>query len=100
MQVTNNANISTYSTQKVNSPKNTLKPIWNGNKVYTYLEDYNDAAISYGKQAAMYYSGITNQDGAMSVDDLKNPMEALLVLIRENVPVSLLRRKPLKMCKW
>lgn len=71
MQVSMNTNISTYSTQNTNSTKNVSKPTWNGNKVYTYLEDYNDAAISYGKQAAMYYSGITNQDGAMSVEDLK-----------------------------
>ena len=71
MQVSMNTNISKYSTQNTNSTKNVSKPTWNGNKVYTYLEDYNDAAISYGKQAAMYYSGITNQDGAMSVEDLK-----------------------------
>lgn len=71
MQVTNYTNIYTYSTQKVDSPKNVSKPTWNGNKVYTYLEDYNDAAISYGKQAAVYYSGITNQDGVISVEDLK-----------------------------
>ena len=71
MQVTMNTSISTYSTQNANSTKHVSKPTWNGNKVYTYLEDYNDAAISYGKQAARYYSGITNQDGAMSVEDLK-----------------------------
>lgn len=77
MQVTMNTHIATCSTQKTNSSKNTSKPTWNGNKVYTYLEDYNDAAISYGRQAAMYYSGITNQDGTMSVDDLKKQIGEL-----------------------
>lgn len=47
------------------------KPVWNGNKVYTYLEDYSDAAISYGKQAARYYAGKTMQDGELTVDELK-----------------------------
>lgn len=71
MQVTMNTTIATYSTQNTDSSKNASKPTWNGNKVYTYLEDYNDAAVSYGKQAAKYYSGITSQDGVMSVDELK-----------------------------
>ena len=76
MQVSMNTNISTYSTQNTNSTKNVSKPTWNGNKVYTYLEDYNDAAISYGKQAAMYYSGITNQDGAVTLELSKEALTA------------------------
>lgn len=50
MQVSMNTNISTHSTQNANSTKNLSKPTWNGNKVYTYLEDYNDAITteSYG----------------------------------------------------
>lgn len=59
------------STGVTESSKAQAKPTWDGNKVYKYLEDFNDAAISYGNRAANYYRTQTMADGEMSVDDLK-----------------------------
>lgn len=59
------------STGVTESSKAQAKPTWDGNKVYKYIEDFNDAAISYGNRAANYYCTQTMADGEMSVDDLK-----------------------------
>lgn len=61
----------TMAAERTNKANGTAKPTWDGYKAYTYLEDFNDAAIAYGKQAAKYYSGITEQDGQMTVEELK-----------------------------
>ena len=47
------------------------KPIWNGKRPFTYLEDMNQAGLDYGTQATKYYSSKTVSDGEMSVEDLK-----------------------------
>lgn len=51
------------------------KPVWNGNKAYTYLEDLNKAGLEYGTQATKYYASKTTEDGAMSVEDLKKQIK-------------------------
>ena len=58
----------------VSPSKNTggnSKPVWDGKKSFTYLEDMNKAGLDYGAQATRYYTPKTSSDGEMSVDDLK-----------------------------
>lgn len=47
------------------------KPVWDGKKSYTYLEDMNQAGLDYGVKATKYYASKTAADGEMTVDDLK-----------------------------
>jgi hypothetical protein len=47
------------------------KPVWDGKKSFTYLEDMNKAGLDYGAQATKYYSSKTSSDEEMSVEDLK-----------------------------
>ena len=57
--------------RKTEGSTNVEKPVWNGKKAYTYLEDMGQAAINYGAQATKYYTSGTLRDGVISVDDLK-----------------------------
>lgn len=57
--------------RKTDGASKAEKPVWNGKKAYTYLEDMGQAAINYGVQAKKYYTSKTMQDGAVSVEDLK-----------------------------
>ena len=54
-----------------NKNNSASKPIWNGKRLFTYLEDMNQAGLDYGTQATKYYSSKTVSDGEMSVEDLK-----------------------------
>ena len=47
------------------------KPVWDGKKSYTYLEDMNQAGLDYGVKAAKYYASKTAADGEMTVEELK-----------------------------
>ena len=51
------------------------KPVWNGKKSYTYLEDMNQAGLDYGAKATKYYASKTAADGEMTVEELKNRLE-------------------------
>lgn len=56
------------------------KPVWNGRKSYTYLEDMNTAGIQYGKEATAYYSSLISkrgEEGAISREELLNQLEEL-----------------------
>jgi len=53
------------------STNSASKPVWDGKKSYTYLEDMNKAGLDYGAQATKYYTSKTSADGEMSVEDLK-----------------------------
>ncbi|MBO4998272.1 MAG: hypothetical protein J6D02_09770 [Lachnospira sp.] len=56
------------------------KPVWNGKKAYTYLEDMNTAGIQYGKEAAAYYSSLISkrgEDGAISKEELMSQLKEL-----------------------
>lgn len=57
--------------RKTDGASKAEKPVWNGKKAYTYLEDMGQAAKNYGVQATKYYTSKTMQDGAVSVEDLK-----------------------------
>lgn len=72
--------VNNYSNISVNNTKqssNNAKPTWNGKHAYKYLEDMNDAAITYGNKATKYYTTKTMKDGAMSVEDLKNQIKEM-----------------------
>lgn len=70
--ILNNMQVNTGSAKKTN---NASKPVWDGKKSYTYLEDMNKAGLEYGAQATRFYSSKTPADGEMSVDDLKKQIE-------------------------
>lgn len=69
--------VSGYGNSVVNligSPKGTKeaeKPVWDGRKSYTYLEDSNQAGLEYGAKAVKYYASKTAMDGEMTVEELK-----------------------------
>lgn len=71
MAISGIGNFSNVYFDKVSETSKTGKPTWNGKKAYKYLEDMNDAAISYGIKAKSYYATKTIEDGEMSVADLK-----------------------------
>ena len=56
---------------------NNEKPTWNGKKPYKYLEDFNDAAMSYQKKAKIYYMNRTESDGTLTISDLKKQIKEL-----------------------
>ena len=68
----NNMQVNTGTAKKTN---NTSKPVWDGKKSFTYLEDMNKAGLEYGAQATRFYSSKTPADGELSVDDLKNQIK-------------------------
>lgn len=54
------------------------KPVWNGKKAYTYLEDMNAAGIRYGKEATAYYSSLISkrdEEGAISREELMKQLK-------------------------
>ena len=56
------------------------KPVWNGKKAYTYLEDANASGIQYGKESTKYYSSLISQrgeEGAISKEQLLNELKEL-----------------------
>lgn len=72
--------VSNYSSMRINSANQTVKaekPVWNGTKPFKYLEDMNNAALTYGAKAKQYYVSKTMGDGELSVADLKKQIEEL-----------------------
>lgn len=78
MSMSVNANYASSSTMGVSRNNSTAqKPVWNPNKVYTYLEDMDKGFKDYRAQATSYYKSQVSADGnrSMSVDELKAQIE-------------------------
>lgn len=71
MGISGIGNFSNVYFNKSSESSKTGKPTWDGKKAYKYLEDMNDAAISYGIKAQNHYATKTMEDGEMSIADLK-----------------------------